>query len=139
MPTMQGNGGQAVPDTKGVPVPTVAHRTTPKRHDPPNRGWARRPSPEEFTAEQLRAAGYRFGITKAKAAKKAAAPRPTVAASDVTAIRTRKAYDVEAVVREYVGGDTADVVAARHHIGPGTVRRVVRAAGHTVRNKGARR
>lgn len=118
MTSHQNRGGNAVPDMTGVPIPKVARPTTPSRTTPENRGWARRPSSDEFPRELLERHGYKVTGGKAKPG-----PKP-------------KTYDEAAVVREYVAGDGAPTVAARHGITDKTVLGAVRRAGKTVRGPG---
>lgn len=119
----EGITGAAIPDTRGVPLPTE-YASRPARHErPPARsGWFRRPSSDEFTPEQLRAAGY--GVVKvARATKAAKAPKaaPT---------RINQHADHEFIQRLYVDeGLTIGEVAAQTGSAVVTVRRSLAASG----------
>ena len=129
MPRVEGTAGNAVPDTRGVPVPTKPYRAPTRPVDPERSLWARRPSGDEFTREQLERAGYTTGgTTSARRVNRGRGPR-----------RRPASFDVAGAVRDYVAGESSTIVAERYGVSAQVVLDAVRTAGHAVRPRGGRR
>lgn len=140
----EGISGTAIPHTRGIPLPLPRdsrdedHITARvSRPAVTGRGWWRQPSTEEFTPEQLAAAGYRAtGTGSAKPVKRRAPAR--VAGDRAAHPQAVTAAERDQIVQAYRGGATiAEVVRTVGRSRP-TVQRVLDDA-HVTRDPTRRR
>ncbi|GGL27486.1 hypothetical protein H9L10_03670 [Phycicoccus endophyticus] len=163
----EGISGNAVPETRGVPLPREprggTHMLERGRRDPlatsPFAGQQR----PEFTPAQLAKAGYSTGratparktrtverhkkatprrtASRPRTATPKPAPKPTPKSAPRPA-RTPKPrprrFDHQAAVREYLAGETASQVGQRHGVTVRSVLNALHAAGHQTRPPGPR-
>ena len=126
---VEGITGSAIPDMRGVPLPSRDRVDQPRREPPSARsGWFRRPSPEEFTREQLCAAGY--GVVRQP--KKPAQARST-SPSRPDPTRTRATVDHDLIRRLYLDEHlTIGEVAQQAECSVSSVRRSLDMQGVTI-------
>lgn len=120
--------GAAVPDTRGVPLPTTVtyanHVTGQPARDPLAASPFRGQPVVEFTREQLAAAGYTVpGIPQPKRpAPHGVGPRGHI-----------HRFDHDAAIAAYLGGESSTSIAKRLDVTAASVRGAIRQAGHEIR------